>query len=287
MKRLWPAIIAILLIGCAQKETTLKREDAVTWYTSIEEAKSVSSQTNRPMLLSFEVSWCPWCKILRDSVYASPQIADSLNGFVCVMIDGDRQDSIAAEYGVSIFPTIVITDRYGNELTRLIGLYSPETLIRRIERAKTNSDILSELYTQEDTHGQDAVFQLTFGKVLAELGIYDAALLRFEKAADISKGAGTGIFEEATFSIAETFMLKGDYRQAAQQFKQFAISFPSDQRTETALILSARCYEQSGNIKASVQTYREYLSRFPTGDYGVYASNKARVLARNEVKTRK
>lgn len=277
MKRQWLAIIAILLVGCFKKESTTGQAHLVNWYGSIEQARSLALQTNRPMLLSFEVSWCPWCKALRESVYACPEVVDSLMGFVCVMIDGESQDSLVAEYGVSIFPTIVITDCYGNELTRLIGLYPSQTLIRRIAKAKTNTDILSEMYMLEEVHDQDPVFQLTFGKLLAELGIYDAALLRFEKAAQLSKAAGTGIFEEATFSIAEAFMLKEDYKQAAHQFRQFAISFPSDQRAETALILSARCYEQAGDLKAAAQVYRDYLTKYPTGNYVLYASNKTKV----------
>jgi len=279
MRKLCLILLAILLTSCGEKRIADKERFVLKWYDSIEEARQISEAEKRPMLLSFEVAWCPWCKVLRESLYANPSVIDSLKEFVCVMIDSDRQKSIAADYGVSVFPTIVVTDSYGNELTRLIGLYSAEIFLKRLNQAKGNSDVLTEMYMQEPSNEQDPVFQLTFGKALAELGIYDGAILRFEKAAQIARTGGTGVLEEATFSIAEVLMLKGDYKRAADAFRHFAISFPNDQRAETALILAARCYEEAGNFKASLQTYREYLSKYINGTYVLYASMKARTLA--------
>ncbi len=279
MRKLWLISLAILLIGCGEKRIADKEHFALKWYNSIEEARHISEAENRPMLLSFEVAWCQWCKSLREGLYANPSVADSLKEFICVVIDGDRQDSIAVEYGVSVYPTIVITDSYGNELSRLIGVYSPEIFVKRLNQAKAKSDVLTEMYMQEASNDQDPVFQLTFGKALAEVGIYDGAILRFEKAAQMGKTGAAGVLEEATYSIAEALMLKGDYKRAAEEFKRFVISFPNDQRAETALILAARCYEEAGNLKASSQTYREYLSKYTNGTYVLYASMKARTLA--------
>lgn len=273
MRRAWLTLVLILLVGCSKNQISDQQQHPVKWYNSIEDARQASEQT-KSILLSFEAVWCPWCKVLRESVYADPTVMDSLIDFVCVIIDADQQDSIVAEYGVSVFPTIVITDFYGNEHARLIGLYSPGSFLKRLHLAKNNVDIISEMYAQESSNQQDPLFQLAFGRILAELGIYDGAILRFEKAAQMSKTSGTGVFEEATYSIAETFMLKRDYKRAAEEFRRFVISFPEDQRAETGLILAARCYEVSQDLRASSKIYREYFSKYPNGSYALYASNK-------------
>jgi thioredoxin 1 len=85
-----------------------------------------------PVLVDFTATWCGPCQMLAPIV---AEIAATLAGKVKVgKLDVDANPGIAARYGVRAVPTILVFVD-GERRGQLIGLQSPEALIKLVDRA--------------------------------------------------------------------------------------------------------------------------------------------------------
>jgi thioredoxin-related protein len=123
-------ILAVFLLfnfGCAEEKASTKN---LTWTTNLEQAIELAKKENKAVLVNFTGSdwckdWCKWCVKLRDEVFVQndfKKYADE--NLVLVVIDFPRSksqtnetkmynQSIAQQFGVRGFPTIVIFNNEG------------------------------------------------------------------------------------------------------------------------------------------------------------------------------
>lgn len=94
--------------------------------------------TNEPILLHFWATWCPTCKAEAQNI---ERISKSFNVLTIALKSGsdeemreylrsrdltfkvlnDSDGQITQRYGVSVFPTTIIYDKYGNEAFSEVG----------------------------------------------------------------------------------------------------------------------------------------------------------------------
>jgi tetratricopeptide (TPR) repeat protein len=266
-------VIASLLLICCDKRTEQPppQTRALTWHDSLEDLKPLAEQTGDCILLSFEASWCPWSQLLRDSLYVHDAVVESLAAYRLATIDVDRDTILSREFGVVLYPTVVITDAYGCELGRIVGYTEPEEFMGRLSLIGRREDILSEMYRREERVANNCGFLLSFARLLSDLGMYDGALLRYERAMEADKDGTSGVREEAAYSMAECYMLSGQYMEAGRRFRLFARSHPENQRSEEATILAALCYQRVNYKKVATQIYEDYLATFGGGAFEDFA----------------
>ena len=277
MKHLILAISILLALGlaCGRDERQVSVEPTeIRWYTSVEEARADAEARGNFVLMSFEASWDPWSQLLHDSLYVNPDVIDTLVGFTCTRVDVDVDSLSRQEFGVNLYPTIVITDAYGSELGRIIGYQEPPLFLEALSPIKNRLDRVSGMFAVEGMRRTDAEFLLTFGNILFEMGIYDAALMRYEWAGDMDPDNASGIREESMFAMGECYMLSGRDKSAARTFRSFATTFPESERAEEALILAALCYERGGYSRAGKDVLRAYRSLFEDGRYSEYVESR-------------
>lgn len=265
----------LLVTACGRDEEVAEAPVAeLVWYSSVEEARADADAAGNLVLLSFEASWCPWSQLLHDSLFTDPAVIESLSTFKCVRIDVDVDSLARQEFGVRLYPTIVITDAYGGEMGRILGYQEPPLFLGLLSPIKARTDRVTHMFATEGMRRNDAEFLLTFGNLLFEMGVYDAALMRYEWAGEMDPDNTSGIREESTFAMGECYMLSGRDRSAARTFRSFATSFPESERTEEALLLAALCYERAGYKRASADVLRAYISSYEDGKFSDFVSAK-------------
>lgn len=106
-------------------------DDGLTWLTDIDAARAAAKDDNRPILAYFTGSdWCGWCKKLDREILSKPEFhAYAQDHLVLLKLDFPRHtaqppelsqanQTLAQRFHVRGFPTIVMLDKYGNEIGR-------------------------------------------------------------------------------------------------------------------------------------------------------------------------
>jgi len=106
---------------------------------SFEDATALAAGDGKPLLLDFSAQWCPPCQTLAGELLHNPDQADAMAAVHTVVLDADHADSWALKdrYGVGGYPTVVLVDPTGAELSRMVGYPGLEPMLTWIEGATT------------------------------------------------------------------------------------------------------------------------------------------------------
>jgi thiol-disulfide isomerase/thioredoxin len=130
-------LAALLLISCGSErsgdqqlavETEATAEldpvDGIGWFDgTVDEAFAAARESGKPIYLYWGAEWCPPCHAISATVFKSPGFIERSQLFVPVYLDGDKENAQAygEKFGVLGYPTMIVFDSAGVELTRIPG----------------------------------------------------------------------------------------------------------------------------------------------------------------------
>lgn len=96
----------------------------IHWFDgSVEEGFALAKETNKPVYLYWGAVWCPPCQEIKHTVFKSKQFIAQTELFVPIYLDGDtdRAQAWGDKFGVKGYPTMIIFNPTGDEVTRIPG----------------------------------------------------------------------------------------------------------------------------------------------------------------------
>ena len=151
--------LAVLVGACGpEQHTTREGHSALSWYDSIGAAQTAAKETGDIILVSFEASWCPWSALMRESLYVNEAVIESLSSFKCVAVRAPEDTALQREFGIVVYPTVVLTDAYGGELGRMIGYHSPGEFLGRLDDVRHSKDKLAKTFASAPWMGTLSVW---------------------------------------------------------------------------------------------------------------------------------
>jgi thioredoxin-related protein len=142
------------LILCAVAGWLAFQANAAEWLTDLPKALAQAKAEHKQVLMDFTGSdWCPPCKALHKNVLTSEEFETYAKAnLILVVVDfphhGSMTDdqketnkALAEKYNVDGFPTIIVLDGEGKQLSKDVGYSGEETkdFIAKLPKAKTSS----------------------------------------------------------------------------------------------------------------------------------------------------
>ena len=96
----------------------------IDWYEgSVEDAFATAKESGKPIYLYWGAVWCPPCHAISATIFKSPEFLERSKLFVPVYLDGDTENAQAygEKFGVRGYPTMIVFNSEGTELTRIPG----------------------------------------------------------------------------------------------------------------------------------------------------------------------
>ena len=144
----------------AQHENPTK--GGIPWFDgSIEDAFAAAKTANKPIFLYWGAAWCPPCHELKATIFLRDEFIEQSKLFVPVYLDGDtdRAQKYGEKFGVYGYPTVIIFDPEGEELTRIPGGMNIEQYLGVLELALNAihpvSDLLQTVQSGDDIRDED------------------------------------------------------------------------------------------------------------------------------------
>jgi thioredoxin-related protein len=127
--RRWAVALALALaLSAAPAVMAAGATSSAIWLPAasdadIERAFAQARGESKPVLLYWGAKWCPPCNQLKATLFNRQDFVERSRGFVAVEIDGDLPGAqkLGARFKVNGYPTMVLMNADGAEITRLPG----------------------------------------------------------------------------------------------------------------------------------------------------------------------
>ncbi|MDH3265564.1 MAG: thioredoxin family protein, partial [Gammaproteobacteria bacterium] len=157
MRRIFLIIGIALLFACSaddnvrQAETAVAETDpaqGINWFAgTVDEAFAAAKESGKPVFLYWGAIWCPPCHAISATIFKSPEFIQRSELFVPVYLDGDTENAQAygEKFGVLGYPTMIVFDSDGSELTRIPGGIDLQAYANILDVTLSNGSSASDL----------------------------------------------------------------------------------------------------------------------------------------------
>ena len=167
---LFIAFLWISLVSFAQDGVNFER-------LSFREALDKAKSEQKYVFMDCYTSWCGPCKNMTQNVFPQKKAGDYFNPkFICVKYDMEKGEGpeLGKRFEVRAYPTFLVLDAEGRLLHKVIGSYSVDEIIERIEESFDEEKAYGSLKAKYESGNREQVFMVKYLKML--IRYYDPAM---------------------------------------------------------------------------------------------------------------
>jgi thioredoxin-related protein len=149
-------LLVLLAVGVACQLKSKPLPTNISFLTDFEMAKAEALKSKLPIIIDFyaDSTWCQYCTQLDSLTFGDSLVIEMANEFVFVKINAEADKGLARIFGISGYPTIVLTKSDGVEIDRIEGFIEPTEFYNQIhlylQGKETLEDYLARLEDEPD-----------------------------------------------------------------------------------------------------------------------------------------
>jgi len=130
-----------------------EKEHRVSILTDHDKLLKKSSAEQKLSILQFEGTWCETCSAINFFVLPQQRVVNASTEYIWAKFNNDDNADIAAKYNVTEYPTFIILNPDGQELTRFNGVTGPSL----VKHLREGLDIYQTEQDQIETLASDVL----------------------------------------------------------------------------------------------------------------------------------
>jgi len=140
-------VLTVLLAACSKTPEPGKpgidaKSAGIAWIkpqdvAEVDRAFEAAKAKNQPVFLFWTAVWCPPCNQVKSAIFTRPEFIEKSRSFVPVYVDADSASGqvLGERFKVRGYPTMVLLNGSGQELTRLSGSVDATKYMQLLDRS--------------------------------------------------------------------------------------------------------------------------------------------------------
>lgn len=191
---------------------------------------------------------------------------------VLAKINAEIDTATAEAYHISGYPTLVLTDKNGDEIDRIIGYLPPAEFMATVRDYRNGVGTLADLLRQAEENSSRELYFRIADKYKYRGGSGDAETW-FTKV--ISSGQPTdSLTGEARMAIADMYRRGREYDRAITAYTSVQSDFKDTPFAENAAIMTAVSTRQKGDTLGAIALFEQFVKAYPESEDAEYATGQ-------------
>lgn len=236
------------------------------WLTDWKEAKALALETGKPIFGVFSAEWCGPCQAMKRDVYPKAAVRETLEEWIPVYVDSDKDPDAHQEYEVDAVPTFILFSSQSKQEDRFMGYRESEELIEILTTHKESLAAIRSLRGQLEATPEDPELWKKLGEAQEKKNNVEEALLAYERAVKYDPKDKTGVADQYYFLEALP-TTRDDLEGAEIKLAAFEGKFPESELLPKVFLFRAWINADLMNAELAGEILDEGLERFPESKY--------------------
>ena len=131
----WPLLLAgaLMPLACANQQPP--GVQGISWSHDYQASLAQAREESKPLMVDVFAERCKPCQLLDETVFSRADVGEASEAFVTVKVDGDKQEDLREQLGVTGYPTVLFLAPDGEELGRVKGAVPYQVMLDEMEQA--------------------------------------------------------------------------------------------------------------------------------------------------------
>ena len=148
--------LALAAAACEQagERTEVAAASEIAWrHGDVDDALAEAKEAGKPVILYWGAVWCPPCNQMKAGLFKDPAFIAETENFVPVYLDGDTEGAQrwGEQFGISGYPTVIILQPDGTEITRIASATMAADLPQLLRVAAKRTTSIETLLAKAET----------------------------------------------------------------------------------------------------------------------------------------
>jgi thioredoxin-like negative regulator of GroEL len=185
------------------------------WGKDLDRGLQIAKEGGRPVLIDFWADWCQPCKAMETQLWNTAEGKKLTSKFTLVRLNFDTATAAIRKYHIVSVPTVIFTDSWGNELTRVAGFEGPAPYLRAMTAVPADLRPLDSWQQTLSKNSKDVDALRSIARFYYEAGAYQFSNMYYERAAGYAASAQKS---EILVSIGWNYLKLKDFKNARDVF---------------------------------------------------------------------